>query len=297
MLRRSSEMINRFFYRYIEGALFYRELIDLITQRISRGESRLEVSLDLGISREEIIYDKSSNKLLIRGAEIDFKHLLERIEEDFIYKLIDNKLVRIDLYIGNKYYKLKPVGLDKAPTLEINGIQMHRTVNIDPWTDSYLKVKSLGRVRGLRALDICTGLGYTAINLLRRGVKEIYSIEIDENVLRIAEMNPWSRDLEKINIILGDAYDVIEIFDNEYFHVILHDPPRYSVAGDLYSKDFYRKIYRILRRGGRLFHYTGEPGKHSNVDILKGIKNRLREAGFEEIKWINYAKGFLAVRY
>ena len=295
MLRESERAPKKYFFRYVEGPVLYKELLDLILKYVSEGYRDFEISLDLGLSRERISVE--NNKIFIRGSEYSIDLLNEVIEKDFLYKIIDQRIHRLDLYKDNKYYKLKPAGLDKAPTVEISGIQMHRTTEIDPWTDSLIKVKTLGNLRNRRVLDICTGLGYTAINMFRRGVKEIFTIEIDENILYLAEMNPWSRDLEKISILLGDAYEVIDYFDNEYFDAILHDPPRINIAGELYSEEFYRKIYRVLKRGGRLFHYTGEPGKHSNIDILKGIKNRLRRAGFDEIKWIDEAKGFLVLKY
>jgi predicted methyltransferase len=50
----------------------------------------------------------------------------------------------------------------------------------------------------------------------------------------------------------------------------------------------------VLKKGGKLFHYTGEPGKHSNISFIKGVKRRLEEAGFEEVVWIDKAKGFRA---
>jgi len=131
---------------------------------------------------------------------------------------------------------------------------------------------------------------------VRRGAREVISIEKDKNVLDIASLNSWSKDLDKINILLGDALEVVSEFDDECFDVIIHDPPRFNVAGELYSLDFYKELHRILRRGGRMFHYTGEPGRHSNIDILKGVKNRLLKAGFSEIRWINYAKGFLVLK-
>ena len=43
---------------------------------------------------------------------------------------------------------------------------------------------------------------------------------------------------------------------------ILHDPPRFGIAGELYSQGFYyEQLARILKRRGRLFHYTGSPNQ------------------------------------
>ncbi|MEZ0289773.1 MAG: methyltransferase domain-containing protein [Sulfolobales archaeon] len=281
-------------YSYVEGPLITRRHVDLLLEASRKRLSEVEVSLDLGLTRSIVRIE--SNSVVIDSVRFSLDYLDKTVEEGFVYKIVDEKILRIDLYSEGRYYKLKFVDLDKAPTLEINGVQMHRTTNIDPWRDSLLKVASLGRVRGFRVLDICTGLGYTAINALRRGSREVISIEIDRNVLEIARLNPWSRDLDKIRILEGDATRVIHYIDDECFQAVTHDPPRINVAGELYSESFYREIFRVLVSGGRMFHYTGEPGKHSNISILRGIKNRLEKAGFINVRWIDRAKGFLAVK-
>ncbi len=285
--------MNTYSYRYVRGAVLTHWNAVSIRRAIERGLSSTIITVDFGL-RDIEVYIRGRS-IEIDGIILDIDYI-NSIEEGFAYKIIDGVLKRIDLYDSGKYYKLKPVAIDKAPTIEINGIQMHRTIDIDPWTDSLLKVKTLGRIDGYRVLDICTGLGYTAIAEISLGAEEVTSIEIDPNVLLIASMNPWSRGLEnnKIKIILGNAVDIIKLFDEETFDAIVHDPPRFNIAGELYSLNFYRDLYRVLRRGGKLFHYTGEPGRHSNIDILKGIKNRLYRAGFEEIRWDSKTQGFIA---
>ncbi|MEM1623481.1 MAG: methyltransferase domain-containing protein [Sulfolobales archaeon] len=223
---------------------------------------------------------------------------LSIVEEGFAYKVVSSKLVRIDMFEGNKYYKLKPVAPRKAPTLEINGIQMHRSTYVDPWTDTLLKVSTLGNIAGADVLDVCTGLGYTAIAEVKMGARRVVTIEVDPNVLEIAQYNPWSKGLEdsRVEVILSDATEYVKRLESDRFDAILHDPPRISVAGELYSLDFYRELYRVLKPGRRLFHYVGEPGKHGSVSYRKGIKNRLEAVGFTSIRWIDEAKGFLAVK-
>jgi len=73
----------------------------------------------------------------------------------------------------------------------------------------------------------------------------------------------------------------------------LHDPPRFSLAGELYSLAFYQKLFRVLRHGGKLFHYTGKPGAHSGKNMAKGFKQRLVEAGFVGVRWDEGLQGFL----
>jgi hypothetical protein len=66
------------------------------------------------------------------------------------------------------------------------------------------------------------------------------------------------------------------------FDAILHDPPRFGTAGELYSQAFYGELARVLRRDGKLFHYTGTPNKlTSGRDVPNEVAKRLRKAGFD----------------
>ena len=196
-----------------------------------------------------------------------------------------------------KFYKLVPTST--WPTLEISGIHMHRIKEVDPKTDSELKIKALGKIYG-EILDVCTGLGYTAILAARRkSVKKVVTIEIDENVIKIARQNEFSKELfenPKIELIIGDAFEVIRKFEDESFDFIIHDPPRFSLAPQLYSQEFYIQLFRVLKKRGRMFHYTGEPGKLSGKNFVKGIVKRLLLAGFRKVVKVREAKGVVAFK-
>ncbi len=265
-----------------------RELIDFIVDK--RG--RVRVSLDMGITFDYVYVEGGAVR--IGGAEFLLSDLM-KLRRDYVYALVGGKLLPVSFFRGRYFYKLYPVSAYEAPTLEISGIKMHRVVDMTPWQDSSEKVSVLGDLRGKRVLDICTGLGYTAIHALRRGA-EVVSIEVDPNVLEIAEYNPWSRDLVNIDIIIGDAFEVVQDFDEAEFEAIVHDPPRFSLAGHLYSLDFYRSLYRILTRDGRLFHYTGKVGYlRRGIDIMKGVAYRLRSVGFK-VRILRDLRGVLAYK-
>jgi predicted methyltransferase len=189
-----------------------------------------------------------------------------------------------------KYYKL--VSTSTWPYLEISGIRMHRADDVDPKKDAELKIKAIGRVYG-RVLDCCTGLGYTAILLAnKKSVDEVITIEKDENVIMIAKQNPYSKPLfenSKIKLIIGDAFEEVKKFEDKYFNFIVHDPPRISIAHELYSLEFYKQLYRVLKDNGRILHYVGRPGIRQGKNYIKGIINRLRIAGFKRIKMVDYA--------
>ena len=173
---------------------------------------------------------------------------------------------------------------------------MHRIKDVDPKTDTILKLKSLGKIYGI-VLDCCTGLGYTAILAARRKkVEKVVTIEKDENVVFIAKQNPFSKELftnPKIELIIGDVTKEIKNFEEEYFNFIIHDPPRISIAEELYSLNFYKQLFRVLKRNGKIFHYVGKPGIKQRKKYLQGIIRRLRKAGFRKIKKVDYALGLL----
>ena len=184
------------------------------------------------------------------------------------------------------------------PTLELDGIHMHRIKNTDPLNDTLAKVRA-ARIRpGMRVLDTCMGLGYTAIASYRRGAS-VVTVEVDDRVLRLASVNPWSRDLGAtgITVVRGDVSKIIEYFDNEAFDAIIHDPPRLSSStGDLYGSRFYIELLRVLKPGGVLFHYTGEPGRKRRLNIPGRVASRLKDVGFSGVRFIRGAQGVVAFK-
>lgn len=192
-----------------------------------------------------------------------------------------------------RLYRLVPT--DGPPTIEISGIRMHRTRDVDPWEDTVLKLAAIKPVVG-RVLDTTTGLGYTAI-LAARTARQVTTIERDANVLEIARANPWSRELFKapnIARVIGDAAEIVPTLPDGYFDRIVHDPPTLVLAGELYGLAFYRELLRVLRAGGRLFHYTGAPGRLRGRDLPGAVARRLREAGFGEVRLRPEALGVTA---
>jgi predicted methyltransferase len=158
-------------------------------------------------------------------------------------------------------------------------------------------VRTIAPLTG-RVLDTCTGLGYTAIQAARTA-ESVITIELDPMVLEVARLNPWSRSLfgsPNIRQIVGDAFDQIEAFEDRAFSRIVHDPPMFNLAGELYSGEFYRGLVRVLRPGGRLFHYVGDLDSKSGRNVVRGVMRRLQEAGFDRIVRRPVAFGVVAYR-
>ncbi len=146
-------------------------------------------------------------------------------------------------------------------------------------------------------LDTTTGLGYTAI-LAARTAGSVTTIELDPGVQSIAQRNPWSQELftnPVITQVMGDACEVVPTFANESFQRIVHDPPTFALAGELYSGTFYSELYRILKRGGRLFHYVGDPESKASGGVTRGVIRRLQEAGFSRV--VRHAEAYGVVAY
>jgi predicted methyltransferase len=82
---------------------------------------------------------------------------------------------------------------------------------------------------------------------------------------------------------MGDAFEVVPTFEDNSLERIIHDPPVFSLAGELYSGVFYQQLYRVLKRGGRLFHYIGNLESKSSGTVTRGALKRLQEAGFTRV--------------
>ncbi len=171
-----------------------------------------------------------------------------------------------------------------APTTVVGGFSMHRIQGTDPLQDTRAKIAALAPISG-HLLDTATGLGYTAIEAAKTA-EQVTTIELDPAAIEIARMNPWSRalfDNPRIIQRVGDVSELIETFIDGSFNQILHDPPVFSLAGDLYSLAFYRQLYRVLRARGRVFHYIGDLSSSSGQRVAGGVVRRLQEAGFRRI--------------
>ncbi len=252
-----------------------------ILEAYDEGEDSILAFFDLRFTQEQVRF--RGGKIIIGEIEYEPKVIRKIAKNPAIFLVEDPP--RIIAFYDQCYYKLEPIE-NTAPTLEIDGIRMHRTKHQTPLEDARTKIRWAEVAEGEDVLDICTGLGYTAIEAYRKRAR-VTTIEKDPNVIEIAEYNPYSRDLfkgieeRKITLLNEDASKAITSFADNSFDVILHDPPRFSLAGELYSKSFYGELYRVLRDVGRVLHYAGKPGsKYRGKDLISGIIMRLTEVGF-----------------
>jgi predicted methyltransferase len=184
------------------------------------------------------------------------------------------------------------------PTFEIDGIKMLPTAVISPYDDARNKVAWI-RPRDKVILDTCGGLGYFAAWCLRGQARQVLSFEKSTDVIWLRSLNPWSPENSsdadsRLSLTQGDVTEQIKSLPDRSIDATLHDPPRFGIAGELYSQAFYDQLARTLKRNGVLFHYTGSPNKlSSGRDVPNEVAQRLRRAGFvSELK----GDGVLATR-
>jgi predicted methyltransferase len=261
-----------------------------------RSDATAAISLDLGLSVAEVRI--SEHGVVVPTGEAiaweDVTHITRDAPACFVVDGGEvHKIHRFSTKLSRPYTLMATA---RAPTLINSGFTMHRIVDIDPHEDTQRKIGALGAPRGA-VLDTATGLGYTAIALSRTA--QVTTIEIDPLVLEIARLNPWSRALfenPRIEQHIGDAAEAIESIGAEQYAAIMHDPPTVALAGDLYGAAFYRQLFRVLRRGGTLFHYVGNLTSKQGSTVARGVQRRLREAGFSAVAPRPEAFGILATK-
>jgi predicted methyltransferase len=252
----------------------------------------LELSLDLGKSRCRLRLEKG--KILhIRNQLVEIPaDILTSPDERTIYINRGQKWEKWQQYDSNsdRFYKMVFVKDGAPPTVEISGIKMHITKDGDPQTDTENKLKTVKHIHG-KLLDTCLGLGYTSISAAKLPrVKSVLVCEKDPVILRLCRENPWSADVftsSKIQVILEPAEDFVENLPDSFFNTIIHDPPRFALAPQLYSGDFYSQIYRILKAGGEFYHYTGNPNQATRRQSLAQKTNAiLQDVGFGHVQQV-----------
>lgn len=267
-----------------------------------------ELSFDLGRTLRPIRLTQNGIQLADSaeyGIETIEWPLLEEIaaSENSCFQLIVEdgqplKIEKVQAYSEQlqRAYSLFPTR--SAPTMLVSGITMHRIVDCDPWLDTQNKIKALGKRPIGPVLDTTMGLGYTA-SLAAETAASLLTVEIDPTVVEICRANPWSQALfqsPKITREIGHTWDVIEPLPDRSFATIIHDPPMFNMAGELYSKDFYQECYRLLKAKGQLFHYIGNPKSRSGASTTRGVVTRLKEAGFRRVLPRPAAFGVLALK-
>jgi hypothetical protein len=278
-----------------KGYWFCAALARQILGALDRGEERIDISVDLNLSRAT--FALGGDELILDADNRLSRAELQRIagKENRIFYLQGGELEVLEVR-DDGYYKLVPT--DQAPLLEISGVKMHISKGINPFASAGQMAAQVVK-QGDRVLDTCSGLGYAASAALKLGACEVVSVERSSTVMALRQKNPWSQRIfgANIHLVHADIEQYIRELAAESFDAVIHDPPRLSLAGELYGERFYREIYRVLKRRGKLFHYTGNPHLlKRGTSFVDQAAQRLRVAGFTKVVKVAALMGVTAYK-
>jgi len=261
------------------------------------GMVSVELSFDLGLSTTRVPIS-SGGLQLPDGYGLTWEAVEDIVKSTSSCYVIENGSASpIQFYseLTDRVYSLYPTR--GAPTMLLSGIPMHRIKDTEPHEDTLEKVRAIKPLVG-QVLDTATGLGYTAIEAARTAT-QVTTIELDPAALRVCRLNPWSQELfdnPKITQLIGDSFEVVAEMEAGQFTRVIHDPPAFGLAGDLYSGEFYREIYRVMRNRSQVFHYIGDPESKSGRSITAGVIRRMEQVGFRQVRRAPRAYGVVAVK-
>jgi len=265
---------------HYSGPLLTRPTAEALLAARDAGVTQWSGSLDLGVSTG--IARLNADDWDWQGIHYPFPQTLK---DRTIHYWDGDEFTVVSRFSGS-LIKLVPTEWG-APTFEIDGIKMLPTSKESPFEDARRKV-ALIEPRSKSVLDTCGGLGYFAACSLEGGAAHIRSFEKNADVLWLRTLNPWSPDPDalasggRLALEHADVSETIAGIADASMDAILHDPPRFGIAGELYSQAFYDQMARVLRRHGRLFHYTGSPNRlTSGRDVPREVSKRLEKAGFK----------------
>lgn len=258
----------------MNGPLLTLKVHEALRAAVRAGALTVECSLDLGRSRTTVEVGVAGWSW--QGRRFPY---LETCKDRTIYHWIDEAFQPVARFTTS-LIKLVPTEWG-PPTFEIDGIKMLPTSQLSPYADAQRKV-ALIRPRGKIVLDTCAGLGYFAAWCLKDKARQVLSWEKNADVIWLRSLNPWSpAPGAQLQLTEGDITEHIRALPRRSVDAILHDPPRFGIAGELYAQDFYAGLARVIKPGGKMFHYTGAPNKLSGGRDLPGeVARRLRNAGF-----------------
>lgn len=273
---------------------FHFESVAAILKAMQEERKEILVSLDLNLTEKLWQIDKDR---LILGPDVFMdRKMLEAVasRRNMIFRLQNNALTPLEIR-SQSYYRLSPT--KSAPILEIDGIKMHRSKEMDPLTDAQKKTRMVVST-GDTVLDTCGGLGYSALFALEAGAKKVISTEKSSEVIRLRNLNPWVKKWkgDALEFVHADIIQYIDGLESNVFNSVIHDPPRFtSQTGDLYGKKFYAGLFRVMAPRSKLFHYTGSPKKIKTGDrfIVNTIK-RLEASGFHSAVFKDDLQGVFA---
>ena len=147
------------------------------------------------------------------------------------------------------------------------------------WRD---KIKFIKKIKG-KLLDVGCAYGFFLKHVNSNGV-ETYGLDISKVAVKKASKFCKKISIQSAcNICFKDnvfncitAFDVLEHLEN--------------------PQEFLSEVYRVLKPGGKLFHYTPLPGVKRGRNFPDKVKAKLKSVGFGNIKYFSPAQGLLCFK-
>lgn len=131
-----------------------------------------------------------------------------------------------------------------------------------------LAVQALGKIEGLKVLDLCAAPGGKTAQLINAGAK-VCSLDISDSRLDTLKQNMVRLRIKSPEIVCADAVDFLKDFNQEKYDIILLDAPC-SATG-------------TIRRHPELVHIKrlGDVDKQSNLqkELLSHVEKALKKDG------------------
>ena len=157
------------------------------------------------------------------------------------------------------------------------------------------KIKELAKNGNIKILDVCFGMGYNSAMAISSALEEnpechieVFGLENDiEIIKKIQDINPpipyfqkykqltinklqFTDKNIKVTILLGDAKTEAKKLKDNYFDAIFFDPFSPKTAPEMWTKEFFEEMYRLLKTTGILATYS----------CAHMVRDNMKAAGF-----------------
>lgn len=130
-----------------------------------------------------------------------------------------------------------------------------------------------------RVLIIGGGDGGTLREILKHPVKEVYQVEIDEEVIEVCKRYfPWAKRVysdSRVKLIIQDAYDYVKNSEDKFNAIFLDTSDPVGPAKVFYRKRFFINIRNLVFSDGGISMQAESPVHHINT--IKKLYKILKE--------------------
>ncbi len=159
----------------------------------------------------------------------------------------------------------------------------------------YSDVVGIEKYDSVSVLDLCFGLGYNTAAALDKFtgsrmtvvglesyqgiVDEIinlcdsgeYPFQCEYAMEHVAREGRYSDKTVSVELKMGDARETIKELKDSSFDVVFHDPFSPQKCPELWTEEFFKEVYRVMKKGGKLATYS----------CARVVRDNLKAAGFE----------------